>query len=229
MAASAHASDILSAMDEVSMPPTPPDVAELGRVHFVDPITASASASINAAPPIKKPDLFLSTRATDLSSSSRPLTRRAFPPTLPRARRSLPATRLPSQIHQHGSQRCRCSALLSVNPFNYARADALSWEDDDVDVDRGRARIASKPGKTVFHNAFPCIFVSNLTNSVAFYQKLIGFSPVGKPASHQAVMRRGPAARPPGRRSSSTRRFHRQQRSRACASYCDTSRRGGEA
>lgn len=199
MAASALASDTLSAVDEVSMPATPPDVADIGRVHVVDSAAASAAASANSASPIKRPELFLS-----LSRSSRPklvlspTDKLRFSEHIQESKKRFAddTAYLPKSTNM-GLSDVDAAALLSVNPYNYARPNALGWEDDDVDVDRGRARAMAKPGKTVFMNAFPCMFVSNLSNSVAFYQKLIGFSLVGKPASHQAVMRRGPAARPP--------------------------------
>ena len=180
------------------MPATPPDVAELHRVHVVDAVTASAAASVNAAHPVKKPDLFLS-----VTRSSRPklvlsdTDKARFSQHIEESKKKFlsDTAYLPKSTNM-GLSDVDAAALLSVNPFNFARPNAPSWEDDDVDVDRGR-RVASKPGSTVFLNAFPCIYVSNLTNSIAFYQKLIGFSCVGKPASHQAVLRRGPAARPP--------------------------------
>ncbi|EST09654.1 Glyoxalase-like domain protein [Kalmanozyma brasiliensis GHG001] len=195
------ASDTLSAMDEVSMPATPPDVSSVGGIHVVDAITASASASVTPSHPVKKPDLFLSlTRSTRPKLTLSPTAQADFASHIAQSRQRFAddTAYLPKSTNM-GLSDVDAAALLSVNPFNYARGNPLSWEDDDVDVDRGRAAraAASKAGKTVFHNAFPCIFVSNLTNSVAFYQKLIGFSPVGKPATHQAVLRRGPAARPP--------------------------------
>ncbi|KAJ9477134.1 Glyoxalase [Pseudozyma hubeiensis] len=199
MAASALASDTHSAMDDVSMPATPPDVADVGALHFVDPITASAAASINATNHVKKPDLFLSvTRSNRPKLVLSPTDHERFCQHIQDSKKKFAddTSYLPKSTNM-GLSDVDAAALLSVNPFNFKRPDALGWEDDDVDVDHGRARVTSKPGKTVFMNAFPCIFVSNLANSVAFYQKLIGFSPVGKPATHQAVMRRGPAARPP--------------------------------
>ncbi|CDR88319.1 uncharacterized protein SPSC_04146 [Sporisorium scitamineum] len=199
MAASALASDQLSAMDEVSMPATPPDVADLGRVHVVDAVSASASASVNATHPAKRPELYLSlTRPSRPKLVLSPTDKVRFSEHIADSKRKFAndTAYLPKSTNM-GLSDADAAALLSVNPFNFARPNALSWEDNDVDVDRGRARAMAKPGKTVFMNAFPCIYVTNLTNSVAFYQKLVGFSPVGKPASHQAVMRRGPAARPP--------------------------------
>ncbi|SPO20605.1 uncharacterized protein UTRI_00081 [Ustilago trichophora] len=203
MAASALASDMgTDAMDEeiASMPATPPDVADMGRVHVVeDAVNASGAASVNSANPIKKPELFLSiTRANRPKLVLSPSDKLRFSEHIEESKKKFAndTAYLPKSTNM-GLSDVDAAALLSVNPFNFARPNALGWEDDDVDVDRGRARAAAKPGKTVFMNAFPCIFVSNLTNSLAFYQKLIGFSPVGKPASHQAVMRRGPAARPP--------------------------------
>ncbi|CBQ67399.1 conserved hypothetical protein [Sporisorium reilianum SRZ2] len=199
MAASALASDQLSAMDEVSMPATPPDVADLGRVHAVDAVSASAAASVNAANAGKRPELYLSvSRASRPKLVLSPTDQERFSEHIADSKKKFAndTAYLPKSTNM-GLSDVDAAALLSVNPFNYARTDALSWEDDDVDVDRGRARAALKPGKTQFLNAFPCIYVTNLANSVAFYQKLIGFSRVGKPASHQAVLRRGPAARPP--------------------------------
>lgn len=182
------------------MPATPPDVSHMDRVHIVDPITASAAASINAVLPSKKPDLFLSvTRANRPKLVLSSADQLKFTEHIEESKKKFASDTayLPKSTNM-GLSDVDAAALLSVNPYNFSRPNAAGWEDDDVDVDRGRAaRAASKPGKTVFMNAFPCIFVSNLTNSIAFYQKLIGFSPVGKPASHQAVMRRGPAARPP--------------------------------
>ncbi|SNX81324.1 uncharacterized protein MEPE_00029 [Melanopsichium pennsylvanicum] len=204
MGASAISAD---AMDNISMPATPPDVAGLRRpIHILDPSSASAAASVNAgAHPIKKPDLFLS-----LAPSNRPKLvlsphdKSRFTEHIEESRKKFASDTayLPKSTNM-GLSDVDAAALLSVNPFNYQRGpNALSWEDDDVDVDRAhRASLSTRAGKTVFHNAFPCIFVSNLLNSVSFYQKVMGFSSVGKPQTHQAVLRRGPAARPP--RSSS--------------------------
>lgn len=180
------------------MPATPPDVSHMDRVHVVDAAAASAAASVNAVNPVKKPDLFLS-----LTRSNRPklvlsqADKLRFTEHIAESKKKFASDTayLPKSTNM-GLSDADAAALLSVNPFNF-HTNTQNWEDDDVDVDRGRARAAAKPGKTVFHNAFPCIFVSNLNNSKSFYQKLIGFSPVGKPATHQAVMRRGPAARPP--------------------------------
>ncbi|KAJ1030578.1 hypothetical protein NDA16_001487 [Ustilago loliicola] len=209
MFASGLASDMgsndgnLSAMDEenVSMPATPPDVAHMGdRVHVVDDASsASAAASVNAGNSAKRPELFLSiTRANRPKLVLSPIDKLRFTEHIEESKKKFASDTayLPKSTNM-GLSDVDAAALLSVNPFNFARSNTQNWEDDDVDVDRGRARAAAKPGTTVFMNAFPCIFVSNLTNSVAFYQKLIGFSPVGKPQSHQAVLRRGPAARPP--------------------------------
>lgn len=204
MAASALASDAGThdAMDEdlVSMPATPPDVADVGRVLVVDGAPASGPTSVNGTNPIKRPELFLSlTRSDRPKLVLSPTEKVRFSEHIQESKKKFAndTAYLPKSTNM-GLSDADAAALLSVNPFNFSRSNALGWEDDDVDVDRGaRARASAKPGKTVFHNAFPCIFVSNLTNSINFYQKLIGFSPVGKPASHQAVMRRGPAARPP--------------------------------
>ncbi|SPO43228.1 uncharacterized protein PSANT_00912 [Moesziomyces antarcticus] len=212
MATSVVASDLasnddnLSAMDEesVSMPATPPDASHMGHVHILDSAASAATSSINAtAQPVKKPELFLSiTRANRPKLVLSPTDQERFTEHIQESKKKFASDTayLPKSTNM-GLSDVDAAALLSVNPFNFARPNAQSWEDDDVDVDHGRTRAAAKPGKTVFMNAFPCIFVSNLTNSISFYQKLLGFSPIGKPASHQAVLRRGPAARPP--RSSS--------------------------
>ena len=197
----------LSTMDEElgSMPATPPDVSSLAsRVHVVDPVAASGAASVNASAPVPKSDLFLS-----MTRSNRPRLELSVTDKLRFAehiqeskKRFADDTAYLPKTTNMGLSDADAAALLSKNPFNFARPHAQLWEDNDVDVDRARAvHASSKPGKTVFMNAFPCIFVSNLTNSIAFYQKMLGFSSVGKPVSHQAVLRRGPAARPP--RSSS--------------------------
>ncbi|KAJ1030640.1 hypothetical protein NDA18_001879 [Ustilago nuda] len=210
MLASGLASDVgsndgnHSAMDEenVSMPATPPDVAHIGDpLHLVnDASSASAGASVNGANPTKKAELFLSvTRVNRPKLVLSPIDKLRFTEQIEESKKKFAhdTAYLPKSTNM-GLSDVDAAALLSVNPFNFAQSNTQNWEDDDVDVDCGRVnRAASKPGKTVFMNAFPCIFVSNLTNSVAFYQKLIGLSPVGKPQSHQAVLRRGPAARPP--------------------------------
>ncbi|KAN0066544.1 hypothetical protein ACQY0O_000638 [Thecaphora frezii] len=92
-----------------------------------------------------------------------------------------------------GMSNADAAAAMSQNQFNYVNSKSHLWDDDD-DVDWGTRRPAAVKDKTVFQMALPVLYVSSIANSVLFFQKALGFSPVGKPAAHQAVMRRGPVS-----------------------------------
>ncbi|PWZ03054.1 hypothetical protein BCV70DRAFT_209495 [Testicularia cyperi] len=199
--------------EDISMPPTPTDLSPDAIDNAKDvpgaPETALCSAPISAGTddqscteaPVNEPhkSLFMS-----LSGSARPRLilspedKANFAAHIQDSKKRFASDTayLPKSTNM-GLSDADAAALLSVNPFNFSRGRPNNWEDDDVDVDRSRIRNTSRAGKTAFMNAFPCLFVTNMTTSVDFYQKILGFSPVGKPATHQAVMRRGPAARPP--------------------------------
>lgn len=186
----------LSVMDEddISMPATPPDIASIASSQIK--LLPTPNTLFQAK---KRQDYFLS-----VVNPSRPRLilspedKTLFVNQIEASKKKfLSDTAFLPKSTNMGLSDVDAAALLSVNPYNFSGHNPQSWEDNDVDVDRGSSRSSSRNGKTVFVNAFPCLYVSNLANSIAFYQKIIGFTPVGKPANHQAVMRRGPAARPP--------------------------------
>ncbi|EPQ32110.1 uncharacterized protein PFL1_00307 [Pseudozyma flocculosa PF-1] len=94
-----------------------------------------------------------------------------------------------------GLSNAEAAAAMSQNRFNYSKKD-FSWDldDDDGESSGVRRKVAVKD-TAVFQMALPVLYVSSIPNSVLFFQKVLGFSTVGKPATHQAVVRRGPAAK----------------------------------
>ena len=88
------------------------------------------------------------------------------------------------------------AAALSLNPFNFSNGTVHNWEEDDVDAESTPNRIPKAGASATFNMAIPCLYVSHMANSVNFYQKVLGFSVVGKAATHQAIMRRGPPIKP---------------------------------